>query len=915
MTPEQKARLHIDELLTQVGWSIQDMKQINLSASLGVAVREYPLNDGFADYLLFIDRTPIGVIEAKAVGITLSGVADQSEKYRTSKLRYLPHQTEPLRFAYESTGIETFFRDAEDIEPKSRRVFTFHTPEILQSWFIEKSTLRNRLKELPELNTLGLRNCQIEAITNLEESFSNNRERALIQMATGSGKTFTAVSFAYRLIKFAKAKRILFLVDRNNLGRQTKNEFNQYITPDDGRKFVELYNVQHLQSNTFDPVAKVCVSTIQRLFSMIKGEELDPNLEEFSNFDSYADAESIKEVGYNPKIPIDTFDFIITDECHRSIYNQWRQVLEYFDAFLIGLTATPSKQTIGFFNQNLVMEYNHERAVADGVNVGFDVYEIKTKITKEGSKIDAGFYIDKREKQTRKVKWEKLDQEVEYKPTQLDRDIVSPSQIRTIIQTFKEKIFTEIFPNRKEVPKTLVFAKDDSHAEDIVNSIKEIFGKGNDFVKKITYRTANEKPEDLLASFRNSYFPRIAVTVDMIATGTDIRPLECILFMRDVRSRTYFEQMIGRGTRTISSTDLMSVTPDALTKTHFVAVDAIGVFESIKVDTKPTDRKPSVPLEKILISVASGNRDEDTILTLAGRLSRIEKGMNETDRIEIKSLARGKSIQQLISDLFNSVDADKQEEKAKEIYKTETPTEDQLNKTGDMLIKEAVVPFDNYKLRDAIIDIKKKNEQIIDTISIDEILFAGGSSKVQETAKALINSFKDFIEKNKDEIIALQIIYSRPYSQRHITFEDIKTLAEAIRKPPYNLTPELLWHAFEQLEKNKVKGAGAVKLLTNIISLIRFAVGQTDTLEPYPDFVERKFNGWLTRQNDLGKGFSGEQEQWLKMIKEYIAASVAITLDDFDNPPFFDRGGRYKAYTLFGENLLPILAELNQELV
>ena len=915
MTPEQKARLNIDELLISAGWSIHDMKEINLGASLGVAVREYPLQDGFADYLLFIDRTPVGVIEAKPEGTTLSGVSDQSERYRTGKLRYLSNQTEPLRFAYESTGVETYFRDAKDIETRSRKVFTFHTPEILKECLDDDSSLRNRLKQLPPLNTNGLRLCQIEAITNLEESLADNRERALIQMATGSGKTFTAVSFSYRLIKFAKAKRILFLVDRNNLARQTKNEFNQYVTPDDGRKFTELYNVQHLQSNTFDPVAKVCISTIQRLFSMLKGEELDPGLEEQSKFDGYADAEPEKQVIYNPKIPIDTFDIIVTDECHRSIYNQWRQVLEYFDAFLIGLTATPSKQTAGFFNQNLVMEYNHERAVADGVNVGFDVYQIKTKITQSGSKIESGFFIDKRDRQTRKISWEQLDQDFEYKPTQLDRDVVSTSQIRTVIKTFKEKLFTEIFPGRKEVPKTLVFAKDDSHAEDIVEMIKDVFGKGNDFVKKITYRTINEKPEDLLASFRNSYFPRIVVSVDMIATGTDIRPLECLLFMRDVKSRVYFEQMLVRGTRTISSTYLMYVTSDAYVKTHFVAVDAVGIFDSIKIDPRPTERKPTVPLEKLLISIASGNRDEDTILTVAGRLSRLERGMDDSDRKQISQLTNGKSIQHIISDLFNSVNPDKKEEKAKELYKVENPNEEQIKKAADELAKQAVIPFDNPKLRNTIIDIKRKNEQVIDKLSQDEILYAGGSVESKEKAQALVRSFKEFIEKNKDEITALQIIYSKPYSQRHITFEDIKTLAEAIHKPPYNLTPELLWHAFEQLEKSKVKGAGAFKLLTNIISLIRFTVGQTETLEPFPEIVERKFQSWLTKQNDLGKGFTPEQEQWLNMIKEYIAASLSIGIEAFDNPPFFDRGGRYKAYNLFGDRLEEVIKELNGELV
>jgi type I restriction enzyme R subunit len=390
-------------------------------------------------------------------------------------------------------------------------------------------------------------------------------------MASGGGKTFAAVSFIYRLIKFAKAKRVLFLVDRSNLGRQTRREFQQYATPDDGRKFTELYNVQHLTSNTLDTVSRVCITTIQRLYSMLKGEtEFDAEIEEQSLFDISADDEKIKEVAYNSRIPIETFDFIVTDECHRSIYNLWRQVLEYFDAFIIGLTATPSKQTLGFFNQNLVTEYSHERAVADGVNVGYEVYRIKTKISEKGGSVEAGYYVDKRDKLTRETRWEQLDEDLQYSSRQLDRDIVAPDQIRTVIKTFKDKLYIEIFPGRKEVPKTLIFAKNDSHAEDIVHIVREEFGKGNEFCKKITYRTTGEKTDDLIASFRNSYNPRIAVTVDMISTGTDIRPLECVVFMRDVKSRVYFEQMKGRGTRIISPTDLQAVTPGSFRKTHFV---------------------------------------------------------------------------------------------------------------------------------------------------------------------------------------------------------------------------------------------------------------------------------------------------------------------------------------------------------
>jgi type I restriction enzyme R subunit len=916
MKPEEKARQNIDRLLEAAGWAVQDVQQLNLGASLGVAVREFPLKSGEADYLLFVDRKAAGVIEAKPEGTTLSGVADQSAKYVTGIPENLPHVREPLPFAYESTGIETFFTDLRDPQPRSRRVFAFHKPETLNEWLSQQDTLRARLGNMPPLITGGLRDCQVEAIENLENSFAEAKPRALIQMASGGGKTFTAISSIYRLVKFSNAKKVLFLVDRSNLGRQTRMEFQQYITPDDGRKFTELYNVQHLTSNTLDPVSRVCITTIQRLYSMLKGEpEFDAELEEQSIFDISPKDGKPKEVAYNPQIPIETFDFIITDECHRSIYHLWRQVLEYFDAFIVGLTATPSKQTLGFFNQNLVTEYSHERAVADGVNAGYEVYRIKTEITEKGSKVEAGFYIDKRNKLNRQVRWEQLDEDLEYAPIQLDRDVVAPDQIRTIVRTFKERLFTEIFPGRKEVPKTLIFAKDDSHAEDIVHIIREEFGKGNDFCKKITYRTMGEKAEDLIASFRNSYNPRIAVTVDMISTGTDIRPLECLIFMRDVKSRVYFEQMKGRGTRTLSPTELNAVTPDATHKTHFVIIDAVGVCENDKTDSRPLERKRSVPFDKLITSVALGNRDEDTLTSLAGRLARLDREIGETDKKEIEGAAKGRLLKQIINSLLDAVDPDKKMEKAKQIFGTDTPTEQQIKKASEEQTKEACAPFDNPDLRNTIIDIKRRSEQIIDTVSKDAVILAGFDDKAKEKARTIVDTFKKFIEDNKDELTALQIIYSKPYGKRYLTYQEIKQLADAMKKPQYHLTPETVWLAYEKLEKSRVRGAGAQKILTNIISLVRFAIGQSDVLEPFPEAVSRRFSQWLAEQEKSGRYFTPAQKAWLEMIKEHIAASASIRVEDFEYTPFSQKGGVVKANDVFEQGLGKILEEMNRVLV
>jgi len=917
MTPEQDARLLVDERLKRAGWDVQDYKNINLSSRLGVAVREFPLKGGTADYLLFVNRKAVGVIEAKPEGSTLGGVSEQSQKYLGALPEQIPHYKNPLPFSYEASGTEIFFRDIRDPDYRSRRVFYFHKPETLKEWIEDETTLRQRLKELPikyPLEKKGLRDAQCEAIRNLEISLSQNKPRALIQMATGSGKTYVAVAESYRLIRYAKVKRILFLVDRANLGRQTLREFQNFIAPDDGRKFTELYNVQLLSSKFIDPVSKVCISTIQRMYSILKGEEIDEELDEKSLFGISALNQKPIEVKYNPKVPIETFDFIIVDECHRSIYNLWRQVLEYFDAFIIGLTATPAKHTIAFFNKNLVMEYPHERAVADGVNVPYDVYRIKTKISEKGAKIEAGFNVRKRDKLTRAQRWELLDEDVEYDAKQLDRSVVVPDQIRTIIRTFKEKLFTELFPGRKEVPKTIIFAKDDAHADDIVHIVREEFGKGNEFCKKITYKTTGEKPEDLISSFRNSYNPRIVVTVDMISTGTDIKPVECLIFMRDVKSRVLFEQMKGRGTRVISSEDLQSVTPDAKYKTHFIIIDAVGVTDNDKTDSRPLERKRSVPFEKLIQNIALGIRDEDSILSLGNRLARLQKTLSLSQQKELEEKA-GKSLQEIINDLFTAVDPDEKIEKAKELFKTENPTEKQIKKAEEELINRACKPFDNPDFRNTLVKIKKTNEQIIDDINIDELTFAGFDEEATERARKTIESFKKFIEENRDEIEALQIIYNQPYSKRHLTFKQIKELAEKIQKPPYNLHPEHIWNAYEQLEKSKVRGAGSVKLLTDIISLIRFTLGIDEVLVHFPDIVNQNFEKWLKEQEKQGRKFTDEQLEWLKMIKDHIATSLEISKDDFDLPPFNEKGGLVKFYNLFGDEMDKILEELSEALI
>lgn len=917
---EAKARVEIDKQLAAAGWKVQSQKALNLSAGPGVAVREFTLEKphGRVDYLLFLNGQPAGVIEAKPVGTPLVEVEHQSGKYVDGLPAWMQPPVYPLPFIYESTGAETRFTDGYDPEARSRPVFTFHRPETLAEWSRqitespELPTFRARLKAMPPLDERGLWGKQAKAIRNLEQSLAEDHPRSLIQMATGAGKTFTAANACYRLIKYADAKRILFLVDRANLGKQAKLEFDKFTIPETQRKFPAEYNVQHLTHNVLDPTSRVCISTVQRIFSILKGEaDLDQELDEHSIYELPTTEPVV--VSYNPDLPPDTFDIIIIDECHRSIYGQWRQVLEYFDAHLIGLTATPTKQTFGFFRQNLVMEYSHDEAVTDGVNVDFTVYKIQTAITQGGSTIETGEFAGYRDRQTRKVRWEAVDEPIAYTAGQLDRAVVAQDQIRTVIQTFKDKLFTELFPGRKTVPKTLIFAKDDSHADDVVQIVREVFGKGNQFATKITYRPKDGKAEDLLQAFRNSMYPRIVVTVDMIATGTDVKPLECLLFMRSVTSRTYFEQMLGRGVRVINDTEFQSVTDDAKRKDRFIVVDAVGIMDTPLAETvQPLERKPGMSLEKLFQQVALGNKDPQVASSLAGRLARLDKHLTKDDREMLTGLAGGTDLGVIARGLVDALNPDQQVAATLAAGKSaDDPAA--VAATASAMLAHALEPLAiNPDLRNAIVDVRKSYEQTIDEVSKDEVLFAGHSAEAREKASALVASFREYIDEHKDEIRALQVLYSRPYKER-LTFSEIKELARAIERPPRQWTPDALWHAYELLDQSKVHGSGN-RMLTDIVSLVRYTLHQDRELIPFRSHVEERFAAWLSAQQQRGVSFSVEQLQWLTWMKDNIAGELLITAESFEYTPFVEHGGIGKAFQVFGDSLTPLLDELTEVL-
>ena len=661
------------------------------------------------------------------------------------------------------------------------------------------------------------------------------------------------------------------------------------------------------------------ICTIQRLYSILRGDEAggdDADLDEQGGFE--VEPPDLVEVAYNRAVPIESYDLIIIDECHRSIYGVWRQVLEYFDAFLVGLTATPGVQTAGFFEQNLVMRYTHEHAVADKVNAQFDVFRIRTEITESGGTVPAQFVTEFRDRETREISLKKVDADIDYDAAQLDKRVVAPDQIRTVVRTLRDSL-PVMFKDRdrrddgllQHIPKTLIFAKDDSHADDIVQIVREEFGLDNEGAVKITYRSGEDgdKPEELLRQFRNSFKTRIAVTVDMIATGTDVKPIECVVFMRLVRSRNFFEQMKGRGVRVMDRDLLMGVTPDAKTdKDRFVIVDAVGVTELDLHDTVPLERKRAMSFDRLLNLIGVGSVDPDVVSSAASRLARLDRRMTEQDRADVENVA-GIPLGVLVRQMIDALDPDRQHAAAAADSATDEPTSEQIDVAGTKLIREAVQPLaSNPVLRQKLTDVRRSYEQVIDTASKDRVISGEFSLEARDHAMSQIESWQQFIDDNKDEITALEVLYSQPYGSG-LTFAQIKELANAIEKPPYRWTPDSLWKAYETLDKSKVRGSGH-RVSTDLVSLVRYALGEADELVAFPDLVNERFESWLLQQANAGRTFTPDQASFLELIKNRIAANLGIEPADLAAAPFSTHGGLGKARQLFGDDLDALLDEL-----
>jgi type I restriction enzyme, R subunit len=924
LSPEQRARIRIDEMLEAAGWKLQNYSgQPNIKAGPGVAVREFVTPRGPVDYMLFADGKVAGSVEAKAEGHTLRSVDNQTDRYNDGFKDALatkpwPRYADELLFQYVSTGTETLLTSRRDPVPRGREVFHFHKAETLAEWAQQEYVFRARLRQLPPVDPQGLRDIQFGALGGLEESLAADRARALAAITMGGGKTRLAVAETYRLLRFGGATRLLFLVDRVSLGEQAAKEFRSYVYPD-GRRFDDDYVVQVLKSSQVNKSANLIICTIQRLYAMLRGETrgYDPELDEASSFD-VGDGPPV-EVKYNPNVPIEFFDLIFTDECHRSIYGRWGQVLDYFDAFTVGLTATPTPTTLAYFNDNVIAEYTQEQSVFDGVNVDQQLFRIRTEVGEHGATIGAGEWVKVRDKLTRATRQQQLGDDYPYPPEKLDRAVVNYSQIRTVVKAFKELVTTQLFPDRDEVPKTIFFCKHDQHAEDVLKVIREVFDRGNDFAKKITYKAEGTVDENI-QEFRSDPRMRIAVTVEQVGTGIDVKPVECLVFMRVVGSRVLFNQMRGRAVRTIDPDDFQQVTPGAAekgqTKEYSVLVDAVGITDedAVLIDVQPvSEKKPSTPLKAVLRDIGMGLTDDETLKSAALRLRRLEKKLATSERQEFAQVADGRTMTEIVEALRHAADEDAQLEAAREQSGAEAPSNADLAAARERLVEQAIEQLQRSEVRRKLEALQSEvSEQYIHIGGHDQLVSAEFVDSPGE-AKDIIATWRNYIEQHRDEHAALKAFYAEPYRRRP-SFDEIEELAKAISRPPHHLTPERVWAAYEKLEADRVKGHGG-KLTTDLVRLIRYTLQQDDELVPHEQVVHLRFDLWVQEHASAGRKFSAEQMRWLTLVRDRIVTSMSFDpTEDYDFPPFSDEGGINAAYELFGDGLDGVVTELNEAL-
>ena len=861
MTPEEKARQKIDRMFTDAGWDVIDRKEYSVGMT-AVAIREGLLKDNKeADYFLFLNGKAVGVLEAKRaeVDVTDQCVCEQAEDYARNVPPCYPSVSNPLPIVMTSNGRELYMRDMRKPESSYDSLAKMPSPKK----FVGMLGIDDPFAGLPSVPKKGLRECQFEAITNLEASFRIGHKKALMVLATGAGKTYTACMAAYRMLAHVGMKRVLFLVDRNNLGKQAEGEFGTFRLTQNGDAFTTVYGVSRLKNNEIPSDSNVIISTVQRLFAFLKGESITDDSDEESTADGPAEV----TLPDNPKLPHDYFDMIIIDECHRSIYGNWKKVLEYFDtARLVGLTATPVDATLAFFNKNIVVNYTLEQSILDGVNVGHRVYSIKTEATTNGGAIRKGDKLLKETKYTGTVEVVENNENSTYTKEELNRSIINPAQIKLVLETFRDSIYTDMFPEREPnmdyIPKTLIFALNEAHAINIVKIVKEVFGREDDkFVQKITYSCGDSSK--LIKDFRNDKDFRIAVTCTLVATGTDVRPLEVVMFMRDVSSLPLYIQMKGRGVRTIGDEALRNVTPNADTKDCFYLVDCVGVVESAKgIPAHDEEMDQRITLKKLLEEISHGYIPDEYLNRLAGVLARLHNKANEEQRNEFILRSHGMDMRDLAARLYQSLE------------NQDLPPFIDVNQPN-LERKELVSSLSmNPKAREWILILAAG---FVSTLQPGEDNLISKGFSVED-ASATTQAFEEYCRVHADEIEALRIIYNNEGTP--ITFAMLQDLKRQMEQADNGFRSGALWNSYAVLQPDKVKryaNSSERESLTNIIQLVRFAFRQFESLESVVSTAKQYFNLWMGQNQ---RNLTPKQREIISQVVDYIASNGACSIDE-----------------------------------
>lgn len=862
MTPEEKARIKNDQWFADAGWEVINRDEYEPTCT-AVAIREGLLKGNLeADYFLFINGKAVGVLEAKReeTDTFSSKVCEQAALYAKSVPNIYQTYQKPLPFIFTSNGKELYFCDFREQDHYFKQIMTIPTPHEL----VKKLGINDYFAGLPTLHNKGLRDCQYEAITELEKSFRSGQKRALMVLATGAGKTYTACLAAYRMLSYTPTRRVLFLVDRNNLGKQAEGEFGTFRLTENGEAFNTIFTVNRLRSSSIPSDSNVIISTIQRLFSFLKGDTIEDNEDDDEN-------EPTEEVTLppNPNLPHDYFDMIIIDECHRSIYGNWRKVLEYFDtARLVGLTATPIPETMAFFNNNRIVNYTLEKSIVDGVNVDCRVYRIKTQVTETGGAILEGEKFKEETRYTGEVKTVSSKETKTYTNKELNRSIINPAQIKLILSTYRDVVYTELFndpqrePNMDYLPKTLIFALNEAHATNIVQIAKEVFGRTDDrFVQKITYSAGDSN--ELIRQFRNDKDFRIAVTCTLVATGTDVKPLEVVMFMRDVESLPLYIQMKGRGVRTIGDEQLRNVTPNAFSKDCFYLVDAVGVTEHEMTIPTASDEPTTkiITLKELLERISHGYIPDEYLKRLAATLARIYNKADDSQRKEFTRLSRD-DMKELSARIYDALEKGT----LPPFVSTENPN---LERKG------LVSPLANHAEARRYLLILAAG--FVNTLMPGEDTLISKGFSIEE-AKCTTEAFEEFCRENADEIEALRIIYNN--EGEPITYSMLKDLEHKLKMANNHFAPKQIWNSYAVLSPGKVKRSTTKEesdALTNIIQLVRFAFRQIDRLESVVTTSKQYFNLWLGQNQ---REITDKQREVISRIVDYIASNGACTVRD-----------------------------------